>query len=463
MGSDFYGCTYRYPTPEGEEREIGVIRGLGHMWIVAWQSKSGGRHRVKTQRLLPTIHPEQLQAQLDAWAEERDLAPAEAQRSPTDIRAGDRVGWDSDGGSRRGPNFGTVIAGPNEYGSLTVAADICGGGTRRVFIASGAVVKISDGKAGVTPAPQAENGTMETRMIAELAEHPGLAEFPMLPAGQYEALKASIGQHGLLKALVCVVAGKGEFEQKDAKEAKGSGGPGTRAGSTVPGALLVIDGRNRLRAARELGIESVPVEILPGETDPLTYAIESAVTGRNLTKSGVVLVLLLMHPELAAEREARMTEGACHKMTGGFVAVADRYGVPRQYFSQLAAIQDGCDEAEWEAVKGNLLAGESSIPALFAGLGGKIQTKGKRRKDAEYGKLAPGVTTTMVNIFKRWTQLEFLSERLAERTAQNIEEMFRVAPDCVRKVQAAVIVEDWPEHERKELLKKLRAATAKGK
>lgn len=95
MSTDAHGTTYLYVTPDGQRREIGVIRGLGDSWIVGWDA-GGAHHRVKTPRLPAGTDPAALQTALDAWAGERGLpiatwaaapaisAPAAAERQPSE-------------------------------------------------------------------------------------------------------------------------------------------------------------------------------------------------------------------------------------------------------------------------------------------------------------------------------------------------------------------------------------------
>jgi hypothetical protein len=73
QSNEFFGPTYAYPTPDDGVREIGVIEGLGDVWIVAWLTDRGSRRRVKTHHLPPMKDPAKLQASLDAWADRRGL------------------------------------------------------------------------------------------------------------------------------------------------------------------------------------------------------------------------------------------------------------------------------------------------------------------------------------------------------------------------------------------------------
>ncbi|HMO51914.1 MAG TPA: ParB N-terminal domain-containing protein [Kiritimatiellia bacterium] len=147
------------------------------------------------------------------------------------------------------------------------------------------------------------------RKTTELNPHPKLKHFPMLSEEKYAALVLSIRQNGLLKNIVITDDGK------------------------------VIDGRNRLKAALELQLEYVPVEVRD-DVDPVVYAIESAATGRQLTKTGVCLLLLDQHPDLSecrAERKGgrKVAGETVQKMNSSFRDIANLYQVPFQYFTYI--------------------------------------------------------------------------------------------------------------------------------
>lgn len=156
--------------------------------------------------------------------------------------------------------------------------------------------------------------------IDELTVHPALAGMPMLSRAQLECLRDSIMQHGVLKAL------------------------------EVDGIGRVVDGRNRLLAAEEAGLETVPCRVRQEFTDAddsqvTLYALDIALTGRNLSKTAITLMLLDCHPALAEQRGERKTAGLrvgnvsrCDSVTSGeedFAGIAEKYGIPREYFSRI--------------------------------------------------------------------------------------------------------------------------------
>ena len=88
-------------------------------------------------------------------------------------------------------------------------------------------------------------------MIAKIEIHPAANLFPMMAEDQFQLLKADIQEHG---------------QREDAVVWKG----------------LLIDGRNRVRACRELGLEPEVAE-LPDEDDPVAYVISHNLHRRHLS------------------------------------------------------------------------------------------------------------------------------------------------------------------------------------
>jgi hypothetical protein len=281
--------------------------------------------------------------------------------------------------------------------------------------------------------------------LDKLSAHPALATFPLLSAEQLAVLTQSIAEHGVLKPLVAIQAPNG--------------------------AGLVIDGRNRLQAAQNNFLASVPVEWAPPGTNPIVYALESAISGRNLTKSGIVLLLLEQHPDLAETRANRESRGlkrgknpnvsplSLNDSGNEFDRIAERYNVPRTYFSDLIKIRETLaeDEESWERVRGAILNGEGSIPAMVRGAGGAVATKGKNRVDANLNRLGPACTTSLVTVLKKWADFPKVHPRLQERILHNLEAGFSLLPPEVRKINADVIVETWPAHEKEALRRRLKS------
>lgn len=89
--------------------------------------------------------------------------------------------------------------------------------------------------------------------VYEMDVHPAADAFPMMNREQYEALRDDIKEHG---------------QQED----------------VVTWNNLIIDGRNRLKACKELGIEPEVAELDPDMTpDPTPYVISANIHRRHLT------------------------------------------------------------------------------------------------------------------------------------------------------------------------------------
>lgn len=102
--------------------------------------------------------------------------------------------------------------------------------------------------------PASAASTSERRHPGELAAHPEGEQIPVMPAGEYAAFRADIEACGIRVPLDI-----------------------TRAG-------VVLDGRQRLRAALELRHETVPVRVVAVE-DELDYMLRAALFRRQLSPS----------------------------------------------------------------------------------------------------------------------------------------------------------------------------------
>lgn len=222
------------------------------------------------------------------------------------------------------------------------------------------------------------------------------------------------------------------------------------------GMVSIFAGRHRRKIAIELGLAEIPIVTNNG-VRLLDFVIEEAVTGRQLTKSGVALVLFEKHPALA--KGAWRRKGSLDKANaangnhakngdGGrsaatiddsgedsFRVLAERYGVPRDYFVLLAAIRYGrkgaahriaaASKAQWTEVKRAIIEDGVAITRLFAGYQGGDATRGKHRSDPCYlmldrngglQGLMPEALTSLENGFKAWRKLNLEARaKLRER------------------------------------------------
>jgi len=269
--------------------------------------------------------------------------------------------------------------------------------------------------------------------------HPAIMDMPMLGEADLRALTASIQNNGVMKPISLSHDGQ------------------------------VIDGRNRIAAAVRAGLISVPVIYLGSEVDPLSYALESAVTGRNLTRSGIVLMLYLKHPDLVAmradrkggrpsEEKGQITVDNYQRFPGkgseSFASISEKYNVPAEYFTRLAHIHEQVDEDTWEKVKRSILDRESSISAMVAGIAGKESSK--TRKDPSYHRLTCTIAVTMENAFKNWGKIAWNEKYSRETAVTSFGQALLVAPDEIRVIEGEVIMTHWTDHEREQLYKQLK-------
>lgn len=276
--------------------------------------------------------------------------------------------------------------------------------------------------------------------------HPLLDGIPLLSEDQAEALLGSILKHGILEPLSII-------PRKDSDR------------------YYIIDGRNRYFAGQKASQSDYKC-IVENVSDVLAFALDKAVTGRQLTKSGIALMLFLKHPSLADSAEARRQANLCKKPNvsrcdsiaskdeNTYSALADRYHISRDYFAMLAKIREACNDAEWDQVKEGIFHRETAITALIAGIAGKHATKGKKRKDPDYTRLVMNATTTATKAFERWNKLDWnqyesLRPNYIYDIYGKVKVMLAVMPDALRTIQHNVIVESWPENDKKTLIKDL--------
>src|SRR5205814_1825956 len=105
----------------------------------------------------------------------------------------------------------------------------------------------------------------ERRRLDELAPHPQAAEVPVLGESEYEALRADIDARGLLVPIEVTTAG------------------------------VVLDGRARLRAARELGLVAITVSVVFPD-DELEHILRAALNRRHLDASQRAALALKLVP-----------------------------------------------------------------------------------------------------------------------------------------------------------------------
>jgi N6-adenosine-specific RNA methylase IME4/ParB-like chromosome segregation protein Spo0J len=125
-------------------------------------------------------------------------------------------------------------------------------------------------------APSRPNPTLQQRHPSALAAHAEAARIPVMPEEEYKAFRADVAARGLRVPI--------EITKED----------------------VVLDGRQRLRAARELGHESVPVRIVEPD-DQLDYMLRAALLRRQLNASqrAALVVEFERYRELKTEGKKR--------------------------------------------------------------------------------------------------------------------------------------------------------------
>jgi excisionase family DNA binding protein len=127
----------------------------------------------------------------------------------------------------------------------------------------------------MTPRPTPSEGSLE-RPPHKLEPHPHAERVPAMPAEEYAAFRADVERRGVLVPLEITEGG------------------------------TVLDGRQRLRAAAELELESVPVQIV-APADELDHMLRLAVLRRQLSPSQRAALVLELdeYRQLRDEAQAR--------------------------------------------------------------------------------------------------------------------------------------------------------------
>ena len=125
-------------------------------------------------------------------------------------------------------------------------------------------------------APSRPKRTLQQRHPSVLAAHAEAARIPVMPEEDYQAFRADVGARGL------------------------------RVPIEINDENVVLDGRQRLRAARDLGLESVPVRVVEA-ADELEYMLRAAVLRRHLQpgQRAALVVEFEGYDELRAEGRER--------------------------------------------------------------------------------------------------------------------------------------------------------------
>jgi N6-adenosine-specific RNA methylase IME4/ParB-like chromosome segregation protein Spo0J len=121
-------------------------------------------------------------------------------------------------------------------------------------------------------------GGLEVRGVRSLRLHPRASVVPEMPPSEYQAFLADVRLRGLVDPL-----------------------------QVTPGGV-VVDGRHRLRAARDLGLAEVPVRIVDPQ-DAVAYMIRAAVSRRQLSPSQRAALVVELDAYTQARRAGRARRG----------------------------------------------------------------------------------------------------------------------------------------------------------
>jgi len=155
--------------------------------------------------------------------------------------------------------------------------------------------------------------------VTEVKEHPGHERVPDMQPDDYLALLQSVKLNGV-QVPVEILSEK-DAEKRGEKENAGT----------------LVDGRQRVRAARECGLETVPAVYadLPENMDTTEYIFRKAIERRHLNKSqrAIMAVDLKRHFErgqgfrsdLLQEKFPEVGEGQARDRAGAILGVSGRY------------------------------------------------------------------------------------------------------------------------------------------
>ncbi len=148
---------------------------------------------------------------------------------------------------------------------------------------------------------------MASRLTDALQEHPSAGLVPAMGRAEYRGLLADISQRGIVAPLEI-----------------------TRAG-------VVLDGRHRLRAARELGIARLPVRVV-APTDEVSHMVLAALSRRQLSPSQrAALAVELEHYQRQREH-AHQRRNANLRQHTDVATLPHRSGRSRELAAQLAGV-----------------------------------------------------------------------------------------------------------------------------
>jgi ParB family chromosome partitioning protein len=186
------------------------------------------------------------------------------------------------------------------------------------------------------------------------------------------------------------------------------------------GKNVVLDGHTRLAAAKEAGLEEVPVIELEFEDkeDAILYTFERQVIRRNLTPAEILRAVELMPNTRARKGEGRSAE-----------QLARRLGVSAAHIYQTRAILEKAPEADVEAIKN----GRKSVKEVYL----SVNPPKQPRQEKDTDEILKAIPTARLDILK--SAVILLTEAKETKAARLLMEHF------FRKDERAVFMETLPE------------------
>jgi N6-adenosine-specific RNA methylase IME4 len=146
----------------------------------------------------------------------------------------------------------------------------------------------------------------ELRAITALRSHPDSAQIPVMPEGEYVAFRADVEERGILVPIEITADG------------------------------VVLDGRQRLRAVRELGQERVPVRVVEVANE-VEYMLRAAVLRRHLRPAQRAAIVAEFESYEALRSEARQRQRANLRQVSEVAALPPR-GKTREVAADWASV-----------------------------------------------------------------------------------------------------------------------------
>jgi hypothetical protein len=264
---------------------------------------------------------------------------------------------------------------------------------------------------------------MQTAPLHTLTFHPLVAGLPGLideASPQFAALVDDIAERGIDQPLICV---------------PGEAGP------------LVIDGRNRFRAASLANLDEVPIS-LRDESETLGIILATLVHRRHYGKGALAY---LAYPLTAQQRRGKVGGNGANQhrreqlsiqSTITLDEIAARLGFARDLFYQAAKVHEAFERrpdlrAQFEP---RILAGEVGLGACVAGIASSEATTGATRVDRTPFTLIKSTFEALRGrVTRGWEQLDrSVQHAIAEEAAETIAAMPPEVQAAVARTLGAV-------------------------